>query len=250
MVAQFYKLFEHLVYKRENRYVQFRENHHIKELVKTYKPLNESCSQFEINQWVLSDFIIRKLTPIVGIHPYPLNELLLMTGSLCRLKPTHIFEWGTHIGKSARIFYETSKKYDLNIEIHSIDLPNHISHVEHPGFRMGILVKNIDQVHLHQGDGLEVSLTMAKTLKRDAKILFFVDGDHSYETVKRELTTIMTELPAANVLLHDTFYQSAESRYNVGPYQAIQYSLDHIPHDFTVISLNAGLPGMTLLYHH
>src|SRR5207245_8967376 len=62
--------------------------------------VNVNCSEFEVNNWIISEFIFQKLVPIVGVTPYPINELALMVSAVCRLKPTHIFEWGTHIGKS------------------------------------------------------------------------------------------------------------------------------------------------------
>ena len=86
--------------------------------------VNTHCTEFEINNWVISDFIVNCLVPIVGVHPFPLNELQLMVGTVCRFQPTHIFEWGTNIGKSARIFYETTNSFKIDAEIHSIDLPD------------------------------------------------------------------------------------------------------------------------------
>ena len=88
--------------------------------------------KFEVNNWELSSFILKKLVPVVGTHPFPLNELSLMSAAVAWTRPTHIFEWGTHIGKSARIFYETCKYIKITPEIHSIDLPDNIDHVEHP----------------------------------------------------------------------------------------------------------------------
>ena len=221
-----------------------------KKYIKTNKPVtNKSSNEFEINNWVLSDFLVRKIIPIVGLNSFPLNELLLMTGSICRLRPTHVFVWGTYIGRSARIFYETSEEFGLEIQIHSIDLPDEISHDEHPGRVRGLMVRKYKDVKLHQGDGLEIAMKIVKSLDKDSKILFFLDADHSYDSVVRELTTIMKELPEANILLHDTFYQSPDSKYNIGPYLAIKNCLGNINNNFSIISTNTGLPGMTLLYH-
>lgn len=52
-----------------------------------------SGTEFEANNWKLSAFILRKIIPLVGTHPFPLNELLLMTAAVAWAKPTHIFEW-------------------------------------------------------------------------------------------------------------------------------------------------------------
>jgi predicted O-methyltransferase YrrM len=94
--------------------------------------VNDYCSEFEVNNWIISDFVVSELTPIVGFHPFPLSELMLMTAATTKFKPTHIFEWGTHIGKSARVFYEISDKFKLKSKIYSIDLPDEKEHNEHP----------------------------------------------------------------------------------------------------------------------
>lgn len=207
-----------------------------------------NASEFEVNNWVTSDFIVNKLVPIVGFHPFPLNELMLMTSAVCYFKPEFIFEWGTNIGKSARIFYEISKEFNINTEIHSIDLPDDVFHNEHPQNNRGKMVKGIKQVTLHQADGLKCSFDLIKLKKPKGRVLFFVDGDHSYESVKNELETILTNAPDAIVLLHDTFYQSAESNYNIGPFNAVKDVLANGRSHYKVISTNMGLPGMSLVY--
>jgi hypothetical protein len=210
--------------------------------------LNGHCTEFEVDKWAISDFIVNRLVPIVGTRPYPLDELLLMAAALCWLKPTHIFEWGTHVGKSARIFFETSKTFRLVTEIHSIDLSGASEHLEHPGRKRGMLVKDIHEVRLHQGDGLEESMKICRQLQDKTQPLFFLDGDHAYASVMRELVEIMAKVPNASILVHDTFYQSAESGYNVGPHKAIRDALASTPNRYKELSTNTGLPGMTLLY--
>src|SRR5260370_32874636 len=93
---------------------------------------NAGCSELEIDNWEVSTFVIRKLIPNVGIHPFPLNELMLMVAAVCWLRPAQIFDWGTNIGKSARIFYECTSHYRIDAEIHSTDLPDNVGHVKHP----------------------------------------------------------------------------------------------------------------------
>lgn len=210
---------------------------------------NTDCSEFEVNKWTLSKFIYDRLVPAIGIHPFPLDELLLMTAAVVGCQPSHIFEWGTNIGKSARVFYETCKAFGISAEIHSIDLPDNIHHIEHPKEKRGYLVKGFKDVHLHLGDGLETALRIVSEGEiKDIKPLFFIDGDHSYESVKNELSTIIMNVPQANILLHDTFYQSEKSGYNIGPYAAITEVISNFPNKFKIISQNLGLPGMTLLW--
>jgi hypothetical protein len=144
--------------------------------------VNASCREFEVNKWVLSEFILRGLVPIVGIHPFPLDELLLMTGAVCRCRPRHVFEWGTNIGTSARIFYETARRFRLETEIHSIDLPDDADHVEHPA---------------SDGQLVRAGRTSICTRGRSGSVLplsrncpghvpaFFPRWDHAYESFSR-----------------------------------------------------------------
>ena len=206
-----------------------------------------SASEFEVDLWILSRFLLEKIVPVVGTHPYPLNELLLMTAAACRLRPSVVFDWGTHIGASARIFYECSKTFELGYEIHSIDLPADAAHVEHPGEEHGRLVRGLANVHLHRGNGVEVALAQWQQLGRPKRPLFFVDGDHAFESVRDELDRIFSTVPDASVLAHDTFFQSAESNYNVGPARAIDEIVAKFPTRFRVVKSGLGLPGMTLL---
>lgn len=208
---------------------------------------NANASEFEVDLWVLSRFLLEKVLPVVGIYPYPLNELLLMTGAACWLKPPVVFDWGTNIGASARIFYECNETFKLGYEIHSVDLPPDATHVEHPGEEHGRLVRGLDNVHLHRGDGVEVALAQWQKLGSPKRSLFFVDGDHAYESVRDELNRIFSTIPDASVLAHDTFFQSAESNYNVGPARAIDEIVEKFPERFRVFQSGLGLPGMTLL---
>jgi hypothetical protein len=208
---------------------------------------NIGASEFEIDLWTLSRFLLEKVVPVVGTHPYPLNELLLMTGAACWLKPSVVFDWGTHIGASARIFYECNETFKLGYEIHSIDLLPDASHVEHPGQEHGRLVRGLARVHLHRGNGVEVALEQWHACGRPKRALFFVDGDHAYESVRGELNEIFSTVPDASAIAHDTFFQSVESNYNVGPARAIDEIIEKFPSRFRVVKSGLGLPGMTLL---
>jgi len=209
---------------------------------------NAHCSEFEVDNWAISDFVLRKLVPVVGVHPFPLQELMLMVATVCRLRPREIFEWGTNVGTSARVFYETTKHYRLDTEVHSVDLPDEVGHVEHPRSQRGRLVRGLPNVHLHQGDGMTVSLDIWRREGRKAGSLFLLDGDHRYESVLRELGSISREVPDGAVLVHDAFYQSKESGYNVGPYEAIEKVIADMPGHYRKLHSGLGLPGLTLLY--
>jgi len=204
------------------------------------------CSEPEVDSWAISRLVLSRLLPVVGTHPFPLHELMLMAASVAWVRPTRIFEWGTHVGKSARIFFEVSRQFELDVQIHSIDLPDDVEHGEHPKSRRGALVRGLPGVHLHQGDGLDVALTICRR-DGNGQALFFVDGDHAYTSVRRELEGIVTNVPGAAIVLHDTFFQSAASGYNVGPACAITEAMDAHPGLYRRIDSGLGLPGMTLL---
>ncbi|MES2209893.1 MAG: class I SAM-dependent methyltransferase [Chloroflexota bacterium] len=173
---------------------------------------------------------------------------MLMVATVCRFQPSGIFEWGTHIGKSARIFYESTAHYRIPAEVHSTDLPDDVGHPEHPHLERGRFVRELPRVHLHQGDGLETSLLIWSEAGRPTGSLFFVDGDHAYESVRREVDGIALAVPDATILVHDTFSQSRDANYNVGPYRAIGDVLGRFPGRFRRHDSGLGLPGMTLLY--
>lgn len=214
---------------------------------KTYLPSHVG-HEFEVQMWNVSEFIIRKIVPLVGVHPFPLNELALMVAAVCRIRPTHIYEWGTNIGVSARIFYETVTYFGLHCEIHTIDLPDGVDHEEHPKGKRGSLVRNIKAIRMHEGDGVTTALDLLSKIGHVGSPLFFLDGDHGYESVYRELMAIQAVIELPNILIHDTLFQSPEANYNIGPYLAIRDFLQVHPHRFMRIDEHLGLPGMTLLY--
>ena len=224
----------------------------IKRIIEKFNPVYKgrlACDEFEVNNWDISSFILRKIIPVAGVHPFPLSELSLMVAAVAWSNPTHIFEWGTHIGKSARIFYETCKFLKIDTQIHSIDLPDDIDHDEHPHKTRGKLVRGKKNVFLHQGDGVDTSLRLYSTLNAGDRALFFLDGDHSYDTVYRELNSILETVSNPMLILHDTFYQTERSGYNVGPAKAIEDILSKFTDlNFKRIDTNTGLPGMTYLY--
>ena len=209
---------------------------------------NRACGEFEVDGWVTSAFVARTLVPLVGVHPFPLQELMLMTATVCRFEPSLIFEWGTNIGKSARIFHEIAKYFHIPTTIHSCDLPDDVDHVEHPHAQRGVMVRGLKDVQLHQGDGLTTSLDLWELAGCPPSPLFFLDGDHSHASVRREIDGILAAISDPVLLLHDTFLQSPESGYNIGPRQAIEESLAAHPGRFQAVHSGLSLPGMTLLY--
>jgi len=200
----------------------------------------------EANKWILSEYILGKLIGIVGVHPYPLDELLLMCSTLAYFKPDMVIEWGTHYGKSARIFYEATTYLNLKTVIHTIDLPPTAEHCEniHNDSQRGLFIRNLPVIR-HLGDGLTVARKIIAEVNPKL-VLFFVDGDHSFASIRDELNGIKCMAPRAVVLVHDTFLQGSESGYNCGPYSAIkEFTAQHqLEYQATIL----GLPGMCLTY--
>lgn len=200
----------------------------------------------EADKWALSTFVIDKLIPIVGVRPYPLDELLLMSATVAYFRPGIIVEWGTHLGISARIFHEITSYLELPIPIHSVDLPPDVIHLENtlaPAQR-GRYLKHLP-VQLHLGDGLSVALELIAEARGTLPLLF-LDGDHSRDSVRRELHGLKEAATEAVVLVHDSFCQGPEAGYNCGPFEAISEfcAAYGIPMHSTVL----GLPGMSLTY--
>lgn len=201
---------------------------------------------FEVDNQLASRVVLDRLVPIVGVTPFPLHELMLMTAAVQYIRPSRIFEWGTNIGKSARVFYECLEAFEVDCQIHSVDLPDTASHVEHPREWRGQLVRDLNNVHLHQGDGATECVRIWQSDRR-SDVLFFMDGDHVEDAVYRELFLIATEAPDADVLLHDTFFREPSLGYNVGPHRAIERVLELLPGRYRRIDSGLGTPGMTLL---
>ena len=183
------------------------------------------------------------LVRVVGTHPFPLDELFAMAGAFEYHRPELVVDIGTHLGKSARVWHEVAKWLGEPCQIHTVDLfdPNH---PEFPGKLLGQFISGLP-VAQHLGDGHTVAreILLASPGKR---VLLFLDGDHAYETVLRELQLATLLRPGAScILVHDTFYQPGAS-YNHGPYLAIEEYRKTFPFR-QVVHLQLGLPGLSYL---
>ncbi|MBM4053454.1 MAG: glycosyltransferase [Planctomycetes bacterium] len=200
----------------------------------------------EADKWALSDFIVNKIIPIVGVRPYPLDELLMMCSVVSYFEPDIIIEWGTHAGKSARVFYEISNHLGIKTDIYSIDSPadaNHIENLKDQGERARY-IKGLP-VNRYLGDGITVAKEILSSNSHRFP-LFFVDGDYSYDAVWRDLSEIKKSVNAAAILLHDSFLQDDQSKYNCEPNFAIkQFSEEN---NLDVWHTAMGLPGMSLVW--
>lgn len=137
---------------------------------------------------------------------YPEGELEFMCDTVESLRPDSIYEWGTGSGASGRIFWEATDFLATNTFLFSYDLPDELSPLEaqHPRERTGQYLLPTG-AKMDRGDGVTMALMEWSRWHEKAVLpLFFIDGDHSYFAVYREVALIDRMVPNAVILLHDT----------------------------------------------
>lgn len=145
----------------------------------------------------------------IRIPGYGEDEVRFFAETIWELQPTHIFEWGTNVGASARVFYELTRIGGIRCDVHTTEHPDHATH-DHPGHLLGRWLKGCN-VKMHTGDGVNVSLAEYVHAGAPEQVLFFLDGDHSYAAVLRELEAIAATAPSAVILVHDTSHPVEET---------------------------------------
>lgn len=156
----------------------------------------------------------------LDLWPYCRAEVAFMVGAVDYFRPRVIFDWGTNIGSSARIFYEATK--GVVAGIHTIEVTDP-STLEHAGPNTGRHIAGLP-VKQHFGDGATTATRLYWELRdrrRPSRPMFYLDGDHRAETVARELTTIDTAIEEdAVILIHDTLSEAS------GPHRAVKQFLN------------------------
>ena len=210
-----------------------------RDVTRDFRPENRRL--VEADKWALSEFVLDRLVPIVGVRPYPLDELLLMATAFQYHLPDVVIDIGTHVGKSARIWFELARHFQSETTIHTVDIcdPNH---PEYPGNSLGKFIRGTN-VQQHVQDGYACACDLIAE-NPTASFLIFLDSDHEYENVRRELE-LVKKMESGCLLDHDTFCQPG-SHYNHGPYLAIQDCVVGSPVK-QVFHLQTGLPGMSYL---
>lgn len=137
----------------------------------------------------------------LGIPGYGDDEVAFIAKTLLKLQPSHVFEWGTNVGASARIFHEVTRLAGIRSTVHTWEHPDMTTR-DHPGHRHAELVDGIATVIPYIGEGLIGALSLY-TSTTPARALFFLDGDHSYATVLKELRAIAKVAAEAVILVHD-----------------------------------------------
>jgi len=202
--------------------------------------VSDPAGLLEVDKWAVSRVVL-ELVKVVGYHPYPFDELSLMATAYAYHRPNVVIDIGTHFGKSARIWFELSRLLQQPTAIHTIDILDP-THPEYPGRKHATFIRGTTVIQ-HIGDGYVCAQDII-IKNPSSSYLIFLDGDHDYKTVQRELQ-LARMVRTGCVLAHDTFYQP-DSTYNHGPYFAIKDFVDAFPCE-QVIHLQTGLPGMSYL---
>lgn len=147
----------------------------------------------------------------LGLPAYGDHEVLFFERVLERHRPTHVFEWGTNVGASARLFYEASLELGYECDVHTTEIPDELSMLDrdHPGHRYGTWIEGLP-IHAHRGYGLIASLALHESL-RPERSLFYLDGNHSYGVVRAELEGVWGCDPSAVIMVHDTIRYTGEA---------------------------------------
>ncbi|MDB4875819.1 MAG: cephalosporin hydroxylase [Gemmatimonadetes bacterium] len=196
--------------------------------------------RLEVDKWAASEIVL-ELVKIVGTIPYSLDELMLMTAAFGFHRPATVVDIGTHVGKSARIWYELSRRLEVKATIHTIDLHNP-DHPEYADDSLGSFVRGLPVIQ-HLGDGYIVARSIL-TDNPAGPVLLYIDGDHRQNTVETELRLVQL-ITTGCALVHDTFWQPG-SPYNHGPHLAVEKLLSTTA-SAQIIRQPIGLPGMTYI---
>lgn len=213
------------------------------------KNKNHWC--LEANTAELDRFVLEKIIPETGLL-YPFAEISLMALVVNRVRPSHIFEWGTNIGASAKLFHAITEALGMEIPIHTWDLPDGTYHGQHPGQNHGKLARGLSRVHFHREDGLIGALkklSEERNLSLGLKPLFFVDGDHSYQSVIREISGLISVQEEFHLLAHDTFVQKPDAKgQSRESWLGCPTALESFAEEYRWLNVGFGNPGMAYLW--
>ena len=223
---------------------------------------------FHASMSILVEKIVTHILKMELVLPYPAAEVSLMVAAIVHARPDFVFEWGTNAGCSARIFFEASELLQLKTVIHSTDLSDEMMETGTPQQTRGKNVRGHrfqETVHLHTGDGLNQSMAVWEQEGwAAARVLWYLDGDHSENAVRRELDAIASHASCVRepgdmlgegawswpgdgcyILMHDTHPAISKS----GPHSAADAWWHGINSErFGKTEVSLGSPGMTLFW--
>lgn len=226
---------------------------------------------FHASMSILVEKIVTQILEMGLVLPYPAAEVSLMAAAMVHARPDFVFEWGTNSGCSARVFFESSELLGLKTVIHSTDLSEDMMSKEtfqqiREGRGEKVRGRRFrETVHLHVGDGLNESMRVWEDEGwAAARVLWYIDGDHSEKAVRRELDAIASHSSCARevgdmpvegvwtwpgdgcyILMHDT--HPAISR--TGAHSAAEAWWQGTNAErFGKSEVSLGSPGMTLFW--
>jgi len=143
-----------------------------------------------------------------GDHELPPEEYLCMAGLVHTLKPSRVFEIGTHRGRTTRLIADYS---GAHTRIHTMDLPPERmmearcfpearSALIGEQFRNHPMRAKITQLYAD-------SQTFDFSPYQASMDLVFVDGDHTYEGVKRDSENALRMIRPGGLILWDDYHQ-------------------------------------------
>jgi hypothetical protein len=143
----------------------------------------------------------------MGLPGYGEDEVGFMCETVEIVQPDRIFDWGTNVGASARIFYEACIVHCI---VETIDLPAVLEQLDrdHAGGRTGSHLT--PEIRTHRGDGVTEALRLCAAWE-PKRPLFFLDGNHLRENVFREIWSIHKFCPRGVLLIHDTNQQPGDA---------------------------------------
>ena len=223
---------------------------------------------FHASMSILVEKIVTHILKMGLALPYPAAEVSLMAAAIVHARPDFVFEWGTNSGCSARIFFEAAQLLQLKTVIHSTDLPAEMMLEDMTEQVRGQNVRGRrfeETVRMHVGDGLNESMAAWKEEGWvAARVLWYLDGDHSEQAVRRELDAIASHASCVRepgdmlgegawswpgdgcyILMHDTHAAISKS----GAHSAAESWWQGINADrFGKTEVSLGSPGMTLFW--
>lgn len=153
----------------------------------------------------------------LAVPGYGDDEIGFIADTVEALRPTHIYDWGTNVGASARIWWEAAPTAQITTVEHPDDQT-----FDHPGHRYGLWCEGLGpRMRMLKGDGVRTSIETFVEDGRPPNALFFLDGDHEYDAVFDELEAIHGWAPEAVVLVHDTSHPVCETEAAVEDFMEI-----------------------------
>ena len=191
-----------------------------------------------VNKSILSEIVLR-ISRIIGTCPYPLDEQMLMGYAFIRSKPDIVLDCGTNVGKSARFFYEFARQVRHPCEVHTIDLMGP-THPECPWSSLGRYIRGLP-ITQHIGDSYEIGIKLIEAFPA-RRYLIFIDGDHTYAGVKKDIQLLDRAKPGSAALFHDATFFLPKLSPDIC--RAIDEYVEAYPVAY-VYHQGMGLPGMS-----